>query len=65
MSRKFGKVAFFWPMSRKFGKVAFWELMSRKFGKVAFFGASDGKVSGSSPGRSGGRIVFSRVNFLC
>ena len=26
---------------------------------------SDCKVAGSSPGRSGGRIFFSRVNFLC
>ena len=25
----------------------------------------DQKVSGSSLGRSGGRIFFSRVNFLC
>ena len=25
----------------------------------------DLKVPGSSPGRSGGRIFFSRVNFLC
>ena len=25
----------------------------------------DRKVPGSSPGRSGGRIFFSRVNFLC
>ena len=25
----------------------------------------DQKVPGSSPGRSGGRIFFSRVNFLC
>ena len=25
----------------------------------------DRKVAGSSPGRSGGRIYFSRVNFLC
>ena len=28
-------------------------------------GGVDRKVSGSSPGRSGGRIFFSRVNFLC
>ena len=25
----------------------------------------DRKVAGSSPGRSGGRIFFSSVNFLC
>ena len=27
--------------------------------------ARDRKVAGSSPGRSGGRIFFSRVSFLC
>ena len=25
----------------------------------------DGKMASSNPGRSGGRILFSRVNFLC
>ena len=28
-------------------------------------GTRDRKVAGSSPGRSGGRIFFSKVNFLC
>ena len=27
--------------------------------------ARDREVAGSSPGRSGGRIFFSRVSFLC
>ena len=25
----------------------------------------DGKVASSNPGRNGGRIFFSRVNFMC
>ena len=42
-----------------------WDYRSDKQGSGDGLVVHDEKVAGSSPGRSGGRIFFSRVNFLC
>ena len=56
------------------GLIGSWNLMSRQphyfgllrtIGKVGELRTRDRKVAGSSPDRSGGRIFFSGINFLC